>query len=190
MAELIGGGPVSGTRPRVMACVGCAGEVPVVDGATHGYMVASPGCWQLYGQWAAEQAWSGQVAPTVAAHHVDCYAVQHPGDAQHDRRQRQSIAVHLISLCRLLEFGQPPEQARQARARTGRTVLAAMALDDWPLLDPPHHLGATTIADVASAVDGDDLAGTFTRWVQDCWHAWREHHPTVREWANVMARSG
>ena len=179
---------MGGPTPALVDCTGCGGRVPDVVGATHDYMTASPGCWQVYGQWVAERAWSEPVDPVAVAHHVDCYAVQHPGRVEQDRRQRQSVAVHLISLCRLLEFEQPPQEATRSRTRIGRTVLAAAALDDWPLLTPPERLGATTIADVALAA-GDDLPEVFMRWVDDCWRAWSRHHPTVREWAELMARS-
>jgi hypothetical protein len=179
------GGPAHGH----VVCVGCGGVVPDVDGAVHDYMTASPGCWQMYGHWLAERAWSEPVDPLAVTHHVDCYAVQHPGGVEQDRRQRQSVAVHLISLCRLLEFDQPSHEAMRTRTRIGKTVLAALALDDWPLLDPPERLGETTIADVAVAADGD-LPAVFARWVDDCWDAWREHHATVRAWAELMARYG
>lgn len=147
---------------ELVACVGCGGAVPDVEGPTHAYMLASPGCWELYGRWAAERAWSAQTAAVIAAHHVDCYAVQHPGGAESDRRQRQSIAVHLISLCRLLEFDQPVQEASRSRARTSQTVLTALSLADWPLLDPPESLGTTTIADLAR-VAGDGRAAGVAR---------------------------
>ena len=63
---------------RVVACVGCRGRVPDVEGPTHAYMQASPGCWQLYGELGAT-AMAAQVVPEAAWYHVDCYAVQHPG---------------------------------------------------------------------------------------------------------------
>lgn len=180
---------MGGRPPALVTCVGCGGDVPEVQGATHEYMLSSPGCWRLYGQWAAERAWSGQVGSVVAAHHVDCYAIQHPGNAVHDRRQRQSIAVHLTSLCLLLEFGQPPQDAMRSRARTGATVLAALGLDDWPLLHPPHYLGAMTIADVAATVDPNGAEEAFVHWAQEGWNAWSAHHTTVREWAAALLGS-
>jgi hypothetical protein len=180
---------MDGSPPGPVACVGCGGAVPDVDGPTHDYMIASPGCWQVYGRWLAERAWSEPVDPIVVSHHVDCYAVQHPGGVEGDRRQRQSVAVHLISLCRLLEFDQSPYEATRTRTLIGGTVLAALGLDDWPLLSPPDRLGETTIADVALAAD-DDRSAVFARWVDDCWDAWSEHHTTVRGWVDVVTRSG
>lgn len=174
--------------PGFVPCVGCGGTVPDVDRATHDYIVASPGCWHVYGRWMAERAWSPSIDPVVAAHHVDCYAVQHPDGVERDRRQRQSVAVHLISLCQLVEFEQPAHEATRTRARTGQTVLAALGLDDWPLLDPPERRGATTIAEVAVA-GGDAFPAVFERWVHDCWDAWSRHHVVVREWTEVVRRT-
>ena len=124
-------GPVK--AGRVVACVGCRGRVPVVEGPTHAYMQASPGCWQLYGELGAT-AMAAQVVPEAAWYHVDCYAVQHPGGAQDDRRQRQSVAAPLNSLCLLHEFGQPPQQAPARRSRISQRVLARVGLPDWPYL--------------------------------------------------------
>lgn len=52
---------------RAVACVGCRGMVPDVEGPTHPYMQASPGCWQLYGELGASAATAlgGSVAGRV-----------------------------------------------------------------------------------------------------------------------------
>ena len=91
-------------------CVGRGGQFPDADGPAHAYMRGSPGCWQLYGELSA-RAYDNRIVPLLHTHSVDCYAVQHPGGSKRDRRQRQSVAVHLISLCLLLEFDQPPSAA-------------------------------------------------------------------------------
>jgi hypothetical protein len=44
---------------------------------------------------------AGSDGATVAQQVVDSYMVQHPGNP--DRRNRQSVAVHLMSLCASLE---------------------------------------------------------------------------------------
>lgn len=128
-------------------CLGCRGLVPDGQGPRHAYMQASPGCWQVYTELAAG-ALTAPGAPDARWHHVDCYAVQHPGGAQDDRRQRQSVAVHLVSLCLLHEFGQPPTQASARRGQISQRVLARVGLQDWPYLPPPTNLGAVTSRDV------------------------------------------
>jgi hypothetical protein len=150
------------TDTPLVSCIGCGGQVPGIDGPTHVYMRASPGCWHLYGQ---------LIAQAQDRVHVDCYAAQHPGGAEHDRRQRQSVAVHLISLCLLLEHHRHPD-----RGRMSRTVLPRRGLDDWPYLPPPATLGTVTVANA-----GLDLES----WAKSVWTAWSAHHGTVRNWAEA-----
>ncbi len=82
----------SGRRPRLrpdlVPCVGCHALVADTDGPTHPYFGASPGCWASYAAW-----------PLA----VDAYAVQHPGLPE--RRASQSVWVHLVSLCLIVEHG-------------------------------------------------------------------------------------
>jgi Family of unknown function (DUF5946) len=81
--------------------------VPDVTGPVHAYMHASPGCWMVYcglEDWKASLT-ADDDAPTLIQHLVDSYAVQHA--ANPDRRNRQSVAVHLMSLCASLEQGIP-----------------------------------------------------------------------------------
>jgi len=165
--------------------------VPDVEGPTHAYMQASPGCWQLYGELGAT-AMAAQVVPEAAWYHVDCYAVQHPGGAQDDRRQRQSVAAPLNSLCLLHEFGQPPQQAP---ARRRQRVLARVGLPDWPYLPSPADLGAVTAADVAltaadvgAATTPQALADRIQEWTRASWAAWAVHHDSVRRWAAVACQ--
>jgi hypothetical protein len=148
-----------------MFCIGCGGRVPDVEGPAHAYMLASPGCWQRYGQVIANSL--------TQRHHVDCYAAQHPGGAEHDRRQRQSVAVHLISLCLLLEHKVQP-----SRGRLSETVLPRLELSEWPYLPPPETLGTMTVSDVHTSQDIDE-------WAAAVWDAWADHHDTVRRWAQA-----
>lgn len=116
-------------------------------------------------------------------HHVDCYAVQHPGSAIHDRRQRQSVAVHLISLCLLLEHDRPAAFVSAARARTSRRVLPALGVTQWPYLVPPADAGAVTAARVHRAAGPDELADRLVLWTVSAWSAWSAHHQLIRSWA-------
>ena len=176
-------------RPAgTLVCVGCAGLVPEAPGPVHPYMRASPGCWALYGEVGVRVMTAAEV-PAAGWHHVDAYAVQHPGGAQTDRRQRQSVAVHLITLCLLHEFGASPERASARRSRTSERVLPAVGLQDWPYLTPPADLGAVTTAEVHAAEGAEQFSERLTGWARSAWVAWSAHHDLVRTWATAARRS-
>lgn len=165
-------------------CVGCGGAVPDIDGPAHAYMESSPGCWQWFGELNAAGAYTADAADLVRGHAVDCFAAQHPGGAAVDRRQRQSVAVHLTALCLVREFGLPAGRLSRARQRMGATVLPRLGLADWPYLEPPPTLGPVTVADVRRA---DDLVGAVDVWSAGVWQAWEMHHDTVRGFARVAS---
>src|SRR2546426_1032303 len=97
--------------PPTERCVGCGALVPAVDGPIHPYIGASPGCWRTYGEVLAREY--GEYAyPAVHRLTVDAYAAQHPGVP--GRRSSQSVAVHLMSLCLVLEQGLEPGAATRA----------------------------------------------------------------------------
>lgn len=168
----------------VLPCVGCGGLVPNVDGPTHPYMAASPGCWRVYGEVSA-RSHREPGPPAVHWYQVDCYAAQHPGGAEHDRRQRQSVAVHLTSLCLLLEHGMPAVGATTRRGRMSQTVLPRIGLPDWPYLVPPASHGAVTVVDVHHTTDQTEYAVQVKRWAEAVWTAWSGHHHVVRQWAST-----
>lgn len=99
---------------------------------------------------------------------------QHPdGDAP---QQRQSVAVHLVTLNSVLQGGQPIDRASaitQAAVETGRTM------GGYPKLKPPRSW-RSTIADVA---DGSVDARTY---VQDILEAWlQEESQLISEWTET-----
>lgn len=171
-----------------VACIGCGGLVPATSGPTHPYMRSSPGCWWLYGELGVSWRQGDEETSAALGHQVDAYAVQHPGGAEHDRRQRQSVAVHLIALCRLLEGGVGGQRASRERGRTSEVVLARLSMSDWPYLTPPHTLGAVTVVDVQAAPTPSQQQAGATAWLESAWAAWAEHHETVRTWAGAMQR--
>ena len=93
-----------------------------------------------------------------------------------DRRQRQSVALHLIGLCHWLEHG---IESDRLTATTQR-----LASDDraWPWLTPPVGY-PMTVVDVLIARDGAEHVRLVTRWAETTWDAWAAHHQTVRAWA-------
>lgn len=107
----------------------------------------------------------------VAQDLVDAYAAQH--SANTDRRNRQSVAVHLMSLCAAVETGL---SGTGRRAAIGRWTHR----DYPPLLPSPRHFEVTA-SDVAAA-PVQRRAATVQRMAATTWAAWSEHHATIREW--------
>src|SRR5690349_15169292 len=71
---------------ELVACVGCGAMVPDIDGPTHRYLGASPGCWQIYGEVLAGK--DGVMPHRLL---VDVYAAQHPG--VEGKQSSQSVAA-------------------------------------------------------------------------------------------------
>ena len=111
-------------EPVARALPGCGSRyLPQALDETHPYIGASPACWATFGEVLAREF--GDVTfGRVHRQTVDVYAVQHPGDD--DRRQRQSVALHLVGLCHWLEHGIESDRLNRdhAAARERRSRLA------------------------------------------------------------------
>jgi hypothetical protein len=160
------------TDSRTTACVGCGALVPNIDGPTHRYIDASPGCWAIYTEFAA----AGVPASPLSALAVDAYAVQHPGVP--GPQSTPSVWIHLIALQLSLERGWRTDQLMRIRAA------AADAFDRWPWLEPPRSIGPVTVVDAAARGASD--ASVVDEWVRGAWDAWRDHHPAVRSRAITL----
>ena len=166
---------------RTVRCPGCAGLVPDTAGPVHAYMLSAPGCWALFGELGLAAAGQG------ADLRVDAFAAQHPGGAQEDRRQRQSVAVHLVALCLVLDQGMTWPSLETVRGRTSRLALPAGR--DWPYLEPPAFDGRLAVADLVPADEPAPArveGAAVRRWAEDVWDAWSGHHATVRTWASAV----
>jgi len=159
-------------------CLGCGALVPELAGPVHAYMLAAPGCWALYG---SLQQWKGALTGgdglTTAQRAVDCYAAQHA--ANPDRRNRQSVAVHLMSLCASIEHG---VSGAQLRMRIGDWTHR-----DYPLLVPRPAAYPVTVRDVAEAGERS-RAAVVDDWAISTWAAWSLHHGVLRGWLAALAR--
>lgn len=156
------------------ACHGCGARfLPHLPDETHPYIGASPACWATFGEVLAREF--GDVSfGRIHRQTVDVYSAQHPGDD--DRRQRQSVALHLIALCHWLEHD---VASRRLNAITQRLAGEDRA---WPWLSPPRAFGVTVV-DVVGARDGAAHVRLVRRWAEATWQAWSAHHGTVRAWA-------
>ena len=129
-------------------CPGCGARyAPSDDPPSHPYIGASSACWATFGELLAREF--GDIAyGRVHRHSVDAYAAQHPG--KDGRRERQSVALHLIAIAHWLEAGiTTPELNRitQGLASAGRK---------WPWLEPPDPTRyRMTVVDVLKATNGE-----------------------------------
>ena len=160
------------TSSEMSRCQGCGLLLPTPVGPTHAYIGASPACWALYGEVLARE-YGDPDSFRLHQVTVDTYAVQHPGVPE--RRSIQSVAVHLITLCLVLEEGVDPAAGRALHKR-----LAARASFHW--LAPPSPNGHITVADVLEARTPAEHECTVEAWARDVWAAWEPHHATVRRW--------
>jgi hypothetical protein len=153
--------------------------LPTLKGPTHAYVGASPACWQLYDR-ASTLSWG-------RPHHLqldrlvgDAYGAQHPGRRQ--VRSVQSVAVHLMGLCTVLERGAGPRTTPTRGAKRVRRTL------DLHWLDPPRPIGTLTVRGPLRAVGPEEHAASVEAWARDVWAAWAPHHQTVRSWLDAASR--
>lgn len=155
-------------------CPGCGARyLPQVLDETHPYIGASPACWSAFGELLARE-FGDPTYGVVHRHTADVYAVQHPGTD--GRRERQSVAVHLVGLCHWLEHGLTDVELNPM------TQALASSEADWPWLTPPEHYDVTVV-DVLRATRGEEHVRLTRAWAESVWEAWAGHHDIVRNWA-------
>jgi hypothetical protein len=104
---------------------------------------------------------------------VDAYMAQHPGDGD-DRRDRQSVFVHLVGLCAALELGLPPKSV------TGLIGSMIQSHADFPQLPRPADPGTLNVLHMVNAVDLDDYGARAREWAMVVWGSWSELHTLIR----------
>ena len=172
--QTIGDAMEAGTQRT--RCFGCGGLVPQMDGPTHRYMESSPGCWHVYGQ-VLSREYSDPAFGVLHRLTVDSYAVQHPG--RPSAQAIQSVCVHLISLCLVLERGLAVAYATRVMGAATRTK------ERFFWLTPPTSLGEVTVADVGEVATSLQHEEKVRAWAEAAWSAWAAHHATVRAWVPV-----
>ena len=162
-------------------CPQCGALVPDVESPVHAYVPSSPGCWAAFGRLQAEEA-SRFGYPPAHGVVVDAYMAQHPGDGS-DRRERQSVFVHLVGLCAVLERGLYAPHATAVR----RTVVAQH--DDFPVLRRSGGPGKLTLLHMSGARDRQDYERRAREWADAVWRAWADHHAAIRAALAAATRS-
>lgn len=170
---------MTGGRPHVgglVPCPDCHALVPDMDGPTHAYIGANAGCWAAWGHLQA-RAYADPGLAAVMPLAVDAYAAQHHG--VEGRRQAQSVWVHLVSLCAILERGRSPVDG----IRLKQDLLRDDPVFAW--LAPPADPGAVTVLDVAGTV-GEATVAAVRRWAASVWDAWSAHRAAIRARADEL----
>lgn len=155
-------------------CPDCGAFVPNINGPTHRYLGASPGCWALFGEVMTRELGDSRYGGDYYLM-VDAYAVQHPGSPS--PQSIQSVAIHLITLHAVFTGGVDPSSAVQVRQRASRHK----RVFSW--LEPPASLGAVTVADVHATTSPEEYHRCVKQWARSAWEAWAPHHATIHKWA-------
>jgi hypothetical protein len=165
------------TDQSVERCPGCGLELDAVDGPTHPYIGASPSCWGKYGLLLARD-YGEYGMPEEHKFVVDAYAVQHPGE--NEPRARQSVGVHLLRLCLMLERDISSAYATRLMTRATSGGLHI------PWFDPKLPLGTVTVVDVLAAPGREAHLVAAREWAEDLWAAYTPQHSTIRGWCDAL----
>lgn len=154
------------------SCPQCGAVVPDVDGSTHTYVPSAPGCWAAFGALRADEMlrFPGSKANNLV---VDTYMAQHPGNGL-DRRDRQSVFVHLVSLCAVIEGDASPSRSPEVL----RAVLARQM--EFPFIRRARGPGDLTVLSTTNATSLKDHDTRVHRWAGSVWESWREYHQAIR----------
>jgi hypothetical protein len=135
-------------------------------------MSSAPGCWARYGDLVARGIGWGSDRGTVQLG-TDAYAAQHATNP--DARNRQSVAVHLMSLGATFGLGLPP----------GRTTALiggwTHRVEGYPNLISNTIHGDLTIVQALDADGTSASAHAIERWARSVWKGWADHHATILE---------
>ncbi len=138
---------------------------------SHTYGGAIPGCYAAFTELVGRQ----MSDPRMGYAHMlatDVYMAQHPGSP--GRQASQSVWVHLVGLCVILEH----DFDVVAGARVKAAVAAPGA--EFPWLEPPESLGPLTVLDALAASTPEEMTAVVQTWARSVWTAWSLHHEAVR----------
>ncbi len=164
---------------KEIRCFSCGASVPETNGPVHRYMDSAPGCWAAYGE-VLTREYSDAL---YAGNHkltVDAYAVQHPGGTS--PQAVQSVALHLVRLCLILEYG-----VNQPFATRFLQKMAANK-SRYFRLNPPGSMGNVTVRDVLNAEGPGEHQRMVREWAESAWLAWKDSHDRIRQWAEPALR--
>ncbi|MGZ4249799.1 MAG: DUF5946 family protein [Solirubrobacteraceae bacterium] len=99
---------------------------------------------------------------------------QHPGDGS-DRRDRQSVFVHLVGLCAVLEHDLPNPSVTRL---LGHVIRRRQG--DFPILARTDGPGPLTVLHTIGADHLDDYDRRAREWARAVWESWNAQHALIR----------
>lgn len=135
-------------------------------------MMATRGCWAAFGALQADETQRFGYPP-IHGLAVDAYAASHGGDGA-ERRDRQSVCIHLMAICMVRERGITSAR-RIALLREFTTPKT-----DWPQLDRPPGVPALSHTHAAGARDLEDYTARVRDWADAVWAFWAPEHARIR----------
>ena len=162
-----------------VACPSCGAVFDDIDGPTHPYLAATRSCWASFGVLQADEMRRFGYPP-IHGLVVDAYAASHGGDGT-DRRDRQSVCIHLMALCAVLERGE---------CNSGRIALlqrlTAQKLE-WPALHRLDGVPTLNHTHAGGATDLDDYTHRAREWAGAVWTSWSHEHARISNMLNAWS---
>ena len=140
-------------------------------------MESSPACWAIYGEILARE-YANPGLMDIHRLSVDAYAVQHPG--RESTSTINSVAIHLMRLCLLLEQGLDVQLANKAI----KTLVSEKRPFHW--LTPTASLGSVKVFDLWKTKSEEEHRKTANAWAMSAWQAWTPHHASIRKWLQML----
>jgi Family of unknown function (DUF5946) len=91
------------------------------------------------------------------------------------QRHRQSVFVHLVGFCAVLEHGLP---APYVTRLLGQVICRRDG--EFPILLRTHGPGSLTVLDMVGADDLDDYERRAWEWAAAVWDSWGAQHELIR----------
>lgn len=157
-------------------CFACGAESLAIEGECHPYMLASPGCWEMFTEIMAREFsdiryWEGH------QYTVDAYACQHIG-IQEDKRAVNSVHIHLAALYGIFEEGISLHEAPVLRAQFSQYYKGKDLLQ-W--LDPPQSFGEYTVFELWDNDDPELHFSIAENWARSVWLSWSHQHERIAD---------
>ncbi|WP_422106582.1 DUF5946 family protein [Winogradskyella sp.] len=159
-------------------CFSCGAKALNLDGECHKYMLASPGCYEMFNEVLNKEYTDLRYHK---GHHftVDAYAIQHPGLLS-NQKAVNSVGIHLVSLYCTFEAGF--DLAMSAEIKTKFAQFNKLHKIIKPIKGPESFLGLT-IFDIWDNDIAELHFDLCKQWAWDAFHSWSAHHKTIASWA-------